>query len=65
MAVKKHTNNHYQRRNFLSRLCGGEAILIPLVKLFIFLSRLCGGEDGLAILFALAVFLSRLCGGED
>ena len=25
MAVKKHTDNHYQRRNFLSRLCGGEA----------------------------------------
>ena len=50
---------------FLSRLCGGEAIMLDGSKGVSFLSRLCGGEAPIDIRYNLGIFLSRLCGGED
>ena len=49
---------------FLSRLCGGEATIVPCSLRLAFLSRLCGGEDNPNGWARYANFLSRLCGGE-
>ena len=51
-------------RHFLSRLCGGEAIVRWSDPPLDFLSRLCGGEVGGVNPPPFSYFLSRLCGGE-
>ena len=50
--------------NFLSRLCGGESLVVGTVFTIAFLSRLCGGELQFGSHTTHRYFLSRLCGGE-
>ena len=51
-------------RQFLSRLCGGEAYSRNDMPPISFLSRLCGGEVAPPLTKTAMPFLSRLCGGE-
>ena len=64
MAVKSRILLEIIDIRFLSRLCGGEGSLYPIVTPYFFLSRLCGGEGLNRQLICAQCFLSRLCGGE-
>jgi len=65
VAVKASMSSGAGVQSFLSRLCGGEAIMVGVGLFVPFLSRLCGGEVKFEQASTLSNFLSRLCGGEE
>ena len=64
MAVNYLITDVFSVLQFLSRLCGGEYVVLVTGVMGSFLSRLCGGELLHSLIGVVYMFLSRLCGGE-